>query len=242
MNDDQNQTNTNPDMNPDKRPDMKADISTENSAHLRDLLISRVIDGSASPEDWSSFRILAASDAEVWTDLSDAQREHEALCEVMHAATAIADGIDLPGGSGSPLVFESRVTLAARWGGWAIAAVVLLGWFTGMISMNPNSPMGGVNNGGFTAGMIPLGDANTDQAFGRYLQAGQTSGQVVGEMPDQIVVETRPLDDGTIEVIFLRQVIERRVLEQAYREAVDDSGNRVVVPLDLEQLKRSNAF
>ena len=216
--------------------------TSEHSAHLRDLLISRVIDGSASPEDWSSFRILAASDPDVWAELSDAQREHEALCEVMHAATHIADGIDLPGGSGSPMVFENRVSSAAKWGGWGIAAVLLLGWFTGSISMNPNAVPSGTSNGGYSAGMIPLGQANTDQAFGQYLQAGQSSGQVVGEMPDQIVVETRPLDDGTIEVIFLRQVIERRVLEQAYREAVDDSGNRVVVPLDLEKIKRSNAF
>jgi len=217
MNDDQNQSN----------------MSPENSAHLRDLLISRVIDGSASPEDWSSFRILAATDAEVWTDLSDAQREHEALCEVMHAATAIADGVDLPGGSGSPLVFESRVTTASRWGGWAIAAVVLLGWFTGTISMNP-----GQTNTGPTAGMLPaLQQASPDEAFGQYLHAGQTSGQVVGEMPNQIVIETLPLEDGTIEVTFIRQVVERRVLDQAFREAVDEFGNSVVVPVDLGQLK-----
>ena len=221
MNTDQNQSN----------------MSPENSAHLRDLLISRVIDGSASPEDWSSFRILAASDAEVWTDLSNAQREHEALCEVMHAATAIADGVDLPGGSGSPLIFESRVTVASRWGGWAIAAVLLLGWFTGTISMNSGQFSGGAS-GGPTAGILPaLQQASPDEAFGQYLQAGQTSGQVVGEMPNQIVIETLPLEDGTIEVTFIRQVVERRVLDQAYREAVDEFGDAVVVPVDLQSLK-----
>jgi len=216
MNNDQNQSN----------------LSPENSAHLRDLLISRVIDGSASPEDWSSFRILAASDAEVWTELSDAQREHEALCEVMHAATAIADGVDLPGGSGSPLIFESRVTKASRWGGWAIAAVVLLGWFTGTFSMNPAQIKTN------TAGLLPtLQQASPDEAFGQYLHAGQDSGQVVGEMPNQIVIETLPLEDGTIEVTFIRQVVERRVLDQAYREAVDEFGKAVVIPVDLQSLK-----
>lgn len=211
----------------------KSNMSPENSAHLRDLLISRVIDGSASPEDWSSFRILAASDAEVWTDLSDAQREHEALCEVMHAATTIADGVDLPGGSGSPLIFESRVTTASRWGGWAIAAVVLLGWYTGTISMNPTQSM---NTN--TAGLLPaLQQASPDEAFGQYLHAGQTSGQVVGEMPNQIVIETLPLEDGTIEVTFIRQIVERKVLDQAFREAVDEFGNPVVIPVDLQSLK-----
>lgn len=218
--------------------------NTENSAHLRDLLISRVIDGSATPEDWSSFRILAATDAEVWTDLSNAQREHEALCEVMHAATAIADGIDLPGGSGSPLVFESRVSTTLRWGGWGIAAVLLLGWFTGTIQMNPSAysgSQGKLQTGSMSPGLIPLGQADPDQAFGRYLDAGQSSGQVVGEMPDRIVVETRPRQDGTIEVILLRQIIERRVLDHAFRESVDEFGNRVVLPVDLSSLKANSA-
>ena len=193
-----------------------SDMNAKNSAHLRDLLISRVIDGSASPEDWSSFRVLASSDAEVWTDLSNAQREHEALCEVMRAATAIADGVELPGGSGSPLVFESRVTSAARWVGWAIAAVLLIGWFTGTISMNQNRG----DNQQVTAGLLSLGDASSEEAFGQYMQAGQSNGQVIGEMPKQIVVETRPLEDGTLEVIYLRQVIERRVLDQIGRAHV----------------------
>ncbi|MGJ8636977.1 MAG: hypothetical protein ACSHX5_09050 [Phycisphaerales bacterium] len=224
----------------DQMNDQSNELDMRNSAHMRDLLISRVIDGSATPEDWSSFRILAAKDAEVWTDLSDAQREHEALSEVMHLASSIADGVDLPGGSGSPLVFESRVTATARWGGWAIAAVLLLGWFTGTISMNAQNG-NTLGSNGQVAGMIPLRQADTDQAFDQYMQAGQSSGQVVGEMPNQIVVETKPLLDGTIEVIYIRQVVERKVLEKAYREAVDEFGAPVVVPVDLDSLKRKRS-
>lgn len=219
-------------MNPTHAADQSG-LSAENSAHLRDLLISRVIDGSASPEDWSSFRILAANDAEVWTDLSDAQREHEALCEVMNAASSIADGIDLPGGSGSPVVFESRVSTATRWGGWAIAAVLMLGWYTGSISMNTSEP-----SSGNTASLIPINKASPQQAMDQYLHAGQQSGQVVGEMPNQIVVETRPMIDGTIEVTFIRQIIERRVLDQAYRETVDEFGNPIAVPVNLDSLRK----
>ena len=228
------------DMNNDNTNNPSSEWKSENSALLRDLLISRVIDGSASAEDWSSFRILASTDAEVWNDLSDAQREHEALCEVMHAASSIADGVDLPGGSGSPIVFESRVNAAARWGGWAVAAVLMLGWFTGTFSMNQtNNPLG---TNPQTGSMVPLNAADPEQAFNQYLQAGQADGKVVGEMPDHVVVETRPLVDGTVEVIYLRQVIERRVLNQAFREAVDEFGNPVVVPVDLKTLKRGSAF
>ncbi|MBO6512343.1 MAG: hypothetical protein JJ974_00070 [Phycisphaerales bacterium] len=225
----------------DQMNDQSNELDMRNSAHMRDLLISRVIDGSATPEDWSSFRILAANDAEVWTDLSDAQREHEALSEVMHMASSIADGVELPGGSGSPLVFESRVTTTARWGGWAIAAVLLLGWFTGTISMNTSNGLNRGTGGPATAGMIPLRQADTDQAFDQYLQAGQNSGKVVGEMPNQIVVETKPLENGTIEVIYLRQIVERRVLEKAYRETVDEFGKPAVVPVDLDSIKHKRS-
>lgn len=237
MDDQMNQPN---DQMNDSVNNLSNELDLKNSAHMRDLLISRVIDGSATPEDWSSFRILAAKDADVWTDLSDAQREHEALSEVMHLASSIADGVDLPGGSGSPLVFESRVTTTARWGGWAIAAVLLLGWFTGTISMNtPNGINAGPN--GATAGMIPLRQADSSQAFDQYMQAGQNSGLVLGEMPNQIVVETKPLLDGTIEVIYIRQVVERKVLEKAYRETADEFGTPIVVPVDLNKLKRKQS-
>jgi len=222
---------------PNKPNTNEPGMSAEHSAHLRDLLISRVIDGSASPEDWSSFRVLAANDAQVWTDLSDAQREHEALCEVMNAASSVADGVDLPGGSGSPLVFESRVSTTARWGGWAIAAVLMLGWYTGSITVNTNDP-----NTGNTAGMIPTGkilkEASPEEAMDQYMHAGQQSGQVVGEMPNQIVIETRPMKDGTIEITYIRQIIERRVLDQAYRETVDEFGNPIAVPVNLDTLNK----
>lgn len=98
-----------------------------------------------------------------------------------------------------------------------------------------------LGSNGQVAGMIPLRQADTDQAFDQYMQAGQSSGQVVGEMPNQIVVETKPLLDGTIEVIYIRQVVERKVLEKAYREAVDEFGAPVVVPVDLDSLKRKRS-
>jgi hypothetical protein len=93
---------------------------------------------------------------------------------------------------------------------------------------------------GFTAG-IGLSEAQPEQAFERYLSAGQKSGQVIAEMPEQVVVETRPLPDGTIEVLFLRQIIERRVIDQAYREVRDESGNIFALPVRVENT-RNNAF
>ncbi len=221
------ETNNNPDTNLD--------------ASARDLLISRVIDGSADPEDWSSFRALAAQDPAIWSELSSAQRDHEALRESIHALEAIAQRVDLPGGSGSPHVIERRFDLVARWGGWAAAAVILIGWFTGL------GPVGGAHqptgNGPMTGSMVPsLKGATPEQAFDQYIESGREDGRVVAELPDQLVVETRPLEDGTIEVIYLRQIIERKVLDKAYREVTDEFGNRYTIPVRVDSVVRDSSF
>ncbi len=208
-------------------------------ASARDLLISRVIDGSAEPEDWSRFREQAAKDPSIWGELSAAQRDHEALRESMHALEALAARVDLPGGSGSPHVIERRFDVIARWGGWAAAAAILAGWFTGL------GPIGGATTGaGAQRGSIglPLSNASSDQAFDRYIESGRANGRVVAELPEQLVVETRPLEDGTIEVLYLRQIIERRVLDEAYREVEDEFGNRRAIPIRVDSVTRDESF
>lgn len=210
-------------------------------ASARDLLISRVIDGSAEPEDWSRFRELAAKDPAIWGELSSAQRDHEALRESIHAIEAIAQRVDLPGGSGSPVVIERRFDVIARWGGWAAAAAILLGWFTGLGPIG--SPNPGATGGAQFGNMVPtLKGATPEQAFDQYIESGREDGRVVAEMPDQLVIETRPLEDGTIEVIYLRQIIERRVLDTAYREVEDEFGNRRAIPIRVDSVGRDESF
>ena len=86
---------------------------------------------------------------------------------------------------------------------------------------------------GLLGSRILLDQAKPDQAFDQYLSSGQSLGRVVGEMPERIVIETRPMPNGTIEVLYLRQIIERQVIDHAYREVRDEAGNVIPVPVEL---------
>lgn len=206
--------------------------------HARDLLITRVIDGRASASDWDRFRKLAANEPSIWTELADTQNQHELVRDELRSAVSIADWIDLPGGIIDDTPTRYRMSLASRWGGWAIAAAVLLAWMIGLPQLPVSDSQttlpstAGMPGTGLISG-IGLQEAAPEQAFERYLSAGQQSGRVIAEMPEQVVVETTPLADGSIEVIYLRQIIERRVVEQAYQQIRDESGNAFAVPVNL---------
>lgn len=206
--------------------------------HARDLLITRVIDGRASASDWDRFRKLAANEPSIWTELADTQNQHELVRDELRHAVSVADWVDLPGGIIDDAPTRRRMSLASKWGGWAIAAALLLAWMVGLpqlpvsdsdaaLPSTASMPGSGLISG------IGLQDAAPEQAFERYLSAGRQSGKVIAEMPEQVVVETTPLADGSIEVIYLRQIIERRVVEEAYQQIRDESGNTIAVPVNL---------
>ena len=56
---------------------------------------------------------------------------------------------------------------------------------------------------------------------------------MVGQSPDFIVLESTPLaDGGGYEVVYLRQLIERREVRDLYRLGTDELGNTVRVPVE----------
>jgi len=199
----------------------------------RNVLISRIVDGAATSEDWATFRAVAAHDPSIWGELAQTQEIHESISSSVHDALSFVDRVELPGGVMDDQPLHARLEILSRWGGWAAAAAIMLVWFVG----NPFTTQSG-NDSGNKAAFIPdfgsntaLDQAQPDQAFGQYLSAGRQSGQVVGEMPDRVVIETRPMPDGTIEVLYLRQIIERQIIDHAYREIHDESGNAIPVPV-----------
>lgn len=208
----------------------------------REVLIARIIDGDASELDWDRFRTIASGDASVWGELSAAQRDHEALREAVRGATNAAMRVEAPTTHAPSAAHQRRLDTAAKWSGWGVAAMIALAFFA--------RPSGFTGPQGYQTGAIgpaqpgvtPLDQATSDQAFGRYMSAGIEDGRVVGEMPQPIVVETRPTGAGTVEVIYLRQIIERRELDRAYREVVDEFGNTDVLPVDLKDVGQRRAF
>ncbi len=199
----------------------------------RDVLITRVIDGAATSDDWATFRATAAHDPSIWAQLARTQQIHETMCQRVQSELAAADRIELPGGLIDDRPVHARLDMVSRWGGWAAAIAIMVVWIFGQSSpmdiSNEHNPV----KAGMPGSGILLDQAKPDQAFDQYLSSGQTLGQVIGEMPDRIVIETRPMPDGTIEVLYLRQIIERRVIDHAYREMRDETGNVFPVPVKL---------
>ena len=205
--------------------------TTNDGFDRRDELISRIIDGEASEQDWTSLRALARHDASVWTDLTSTQRQHELLTDVVEEIGFIADEIEIPDGEllTPSERFQRRMDGVRAWGGWAAAAAILLVWFTGI-----SAPMGGP--GGGEASMIPSLSSQPlgpDQAFERYLESGRKAGTVLGVMPQRTVLETRPRADGSgTEVLYVRQILEREFVpaDQMFKVSRDEFGAAMILP------------
>ncbi|MEX0876106.1 MAG: hypothetical protein WD114_01490 [Phycisphaerales bacterium] len=209
----------------------------------RDRLISRIADGMADAGDWARLRTAVGEDPAIWTDLIETQRQQRSLCAELTHAVSAADRVPLPPGIDHNGIADDhptrlRLDMVSRWGGWAAAIALVLVWFVGNPpASGPGDPTE-IQQAGLLRGFTPLKEARSDEAFDQYLSAGRRSGTVVGEMPEQIVIETRPMADGTIEVLLLRQVIERQVIDRAYRQMHDETGNAFAVPVRLEPTER----
>jgi hypothetical protein len=191
-----------------------------------DILITRIIDGEATPEDWAAFKALAARQPEVWRDLAECQQDHADLSAAVSAAWRIADSIDLPVEEARSAQLSRRVRGAMTWGGWAMAAAVALAFTT-------QRPNGTGSEEGLTAGpalgpgVIPV--STSDQAYDAYLELGRQDNRVLEEVPTRILVETRALEDGTVEVRYLRQILERVTVPSLYEFGQDEAGRPVPI-------------
>lgn len=206
----------------------------------RDGLISRVIDGEASGQDWSALRAMASADPGVWTELAQTQRQHEALSGVLDEIGAIAEGVEIPEGDlMTPTErFERRIAGVRAWGGWAAAAAILLVWFTGLPT--PIALDDGRNGGRASLGPRAVqGPQSPESAWQHYLDTGRDAGRVLGEVPGRTVLETRPVAGG-MEVVYLRQIVERELVEPSrlYRLGRDEFGRSTLLPEPAGELRR----
>lgn len=190
----------------------------------RDILISRVIDGEATPEDWSALKALAERDPSVWRDLAGLQQDHAELSGAIAEAVMTADAVEAPlelmGG------IAERGRALRTWGGWAAAAALGLAWIVnGPRAQERVEPMGRANLSPFGLGK----DSKPEDFFDAYLQSGRATGKVVGEVGEPVLIETIPQESGGYEVRYLRQVLERRVVPQVYEVSVgyDERGTPV---------------
>jgi len=198
----------------------------------RDVLISQIIDAEGDGTAWAQFAQLAGSDAGAWRELALAQRDHAALSAAVAAELSFTDEIELPAPSHGGGELSYRLS---RWGGWAAAAALAVTWLGTQFAAIQNSRSQEIaastpGGSGIAAGILPAGAfrlGSPQDAINAYEQLGRQSGTVLGELPDRVIVESRPLEGGRgFEVVYLRQFMERAQVAELYQITHDDSGQR----------------
>ncbi len=183
----------------------------------RDILIARIADGGASEQDWTAFRAAAERDPAMWRELAELQRDAAALTAAVGRAIAVADTVEAPVADHAGYGFARRLRLAGYWGGWAAAAALVLMWSTGWRpSAGPGIPQTSTLTRSF---------GTPQEALDEYLTRGRQAGFVVGQAPDMVMLDARPATDGRgFEVFYIRQIMERTMVDDLYGMGVDDSG------------------
>jgi hypothetical protein len=206
-------------------------MSNDQSKTTADVLISRVVDGESGSGDWAQFRALAEQDPTLWRELAETQREHLDLCAAVASAIKCADDVEAPAHDEMSRRFSERIRLVGSWGGWAAAAAIILVWATGgpagMLDRNQPQTMGNAS----LSPINPLKSYTPSEAYHAYLDKGREQGLVVGEVPT-VLLEARPVKaGGGYELIYLRQVMERRMVKELNGVAYDEFGRPAPVPI-----------
>ncbi len=207
-----------------------------------DLLISRTVDGSASATEWVLLQGHAIRTPGVWMDLATTYRDAQLLEERVGHAGRRAEHVALPDASQPRLAQHDSsdrsstsprrthgftFARAAAWGGWAAAAVLALALVSPAIinspssSTNPTQPI--------TAG---VGGGLSDM-LNSYLAKGKADGTVVGELPEKQILSTVEQQDGSVEVVYVRLILERATVDKFYRSTINEAGQRWSMPTRL---------
>lgn len=192
-----------------------------------DVLIARIIDAEGADNGgaaWAEFARVAARDPAAWAELADAQRRHSALARAVSREIRVADEVELPTHDSAGVSHRARVAMrAARWGGWAVAACLAGAWATSTLT-------GGLSQGAGQGAQLVDWRPSTQEALSAFLDAGQKSGEVVGQVPEFVLLETNPVVQGRgFEVVYMRQIVERRIVPDLYRAGSDELGRAVPV-------------
>lgn len=142
------------------------------------------------------------------------------------AATTVAgESGDPPPAAGSPLSPRTRRPRSwqpgswRRWtgrAGWAVAAGLMLIWLVGELGPDPHAT---APPGPDTSLMLPA-SFTADEAYDQYVSIGEKAGRVVAELPT-VMVESRAMPDGTFEVLYVRQLLERETVSGVYGPVPD---------------------
>ena len=189
-----------------------------------ELLRTRILDRTASDEDWVSFEEIARRDATAWDRLHQELRLDLALRRTLEPALSLADMVELPR---IPTVPPLSRFLAPV--GWLAALVLALLWVgTSDLLRSSSEPVPVQQQ---TKDGIAISDAGRRKDRGSLLE----------ELPPD-VLEMSPLEDGRVEMVYLRQTVERAVVDRVYRWTVDELGNPRASPVKASRFGPPRVF
>ena len=207
-----------------------------------DILISRTIDGNATTGDWEELTALADANPAVWRNLAMSLRAHQAFARALNADVTVADAIEMPTVQRAAATIQLRdagrhpafLARVGGWSGWAVAAVFTIIWVAGVLNLMQNTaPQPNGSSPGHNAMMVGASAAELLQA---YLDKGRQEDFVIAEVPQRILIETRPNGSGRgYELIYLRQILERTVVPDLYQFNRDEAGQPRLIRYDGDQ-------
>lgn len=194
-----------------------------------DILISQAIDGNATTAEWDELTARAEADPTIWRTLAATLREHGAFSRAVNADVAVADSIEMPAPGIASTARPATASRLRGWSGWAIAAVLTIAWVGGvnnLVKTRPATPGTDsahplTNRAGFVNG------ATAAELLQAYLDKGRQEDFVIAEVPERVLIETRPAGTGRgYELLYLRQILERTVVPDLYEFYSQDEAGR----------------
>ncbi|MCH8823168.1 MAG: hypothetical protein IH984_06625 [Planctomycetes bacterium] len=189
-------------------------------------LVSHVVDGDASSDQWNELNELAENNPLVWRELANTLRDHQSFSRGVNATVAAADNIPLPENIVEPsfdLAPEDPVLRPRRvghWGGWAVAAMIALAW------------VGGINLTGTTGNGLNTGlNLSAAEYLDKYKEQGKKEGLVYDELPEKIFLDSKEAESGKgFDILYVRLIVEKTVVPNLYHlGSEDENGSPVLV-------------
>ena len=201
-----------------------------------DVLIGRVSDGEATPNDWQELERLASKDGGVWSRLASAQRAHARLSEAVEDEIAVSELVGLPRAkSRVGAIISKGIGIA----GWGVAAALAIIVFTGGRGMALGPGDGTSRPAGPITDATPV---SFEDAADQYVEIGKREGRVLRELPSKMI-DTRGFGEGNGRgVLYVRMFLERQRVDgmDVFDMQHSDSGEPVPVRSTVPEGYRSD--
>ncbi len=206
------------DPTPDPLDKAIADIIADesNDHHLNEF--SRLAD--QHPDAWRSLAMAFHDELHMRRGLSEALDTSRQAAD-MEIARAVQQEASSVATARSPHRF-------GLWAGWSVAAALLLLLLIGLPQRNFHEPSSNTTTS--------LATYTAEEALDQYMRSGTREGRIITELPT-VMVEARPAADGRLEVLYLRQILEREHVSEVFNVSPDELGQPHPVKIDLRNFQ-----